>query len=139
MADIFGRLEADHREMRDMMTRISDKFDQRLFTKLAKELESHERAEEDVLYHAIVKNERTHEVTLEGYEEHHVADLILRELKANKSGTDRWMAKFSVLKENVEHHIEEEEGEMFSSARMVVPKDLAQKMVSKFEAEKKKH
>lgn len=137
--DIFARLEKDHREMEQMLTQLSEKFDKALFTKLATELVGHERAEEDVLYKAIVDDERTRTITLEGYEEHHVADLIMKELKANEPGTERWMAKLSVLKENVEHHIEEEEGEMFKAGRQVVPSDRAIEMVSEFETEKKKH
>lgn len=137
--DIFTRLEQDHREMQQMLDTISQQFDDKMFKQLAKELTAHSEAEEKVLYKAVVDDERTHEPTLEGYEEHHVAELILRELKSNQHGTDRWMAKFKVLQENVEHHIEEEESEMFSAARQVVEPATAQAMVSQFETEKKKH
>ncbi|HSK46436.1 MAG TPA: hemerythrin domain-containing protein [Coriobacteriia bacterium] len=137
--DIYQRLEQDHREMQQMMGRLSERFDDRTFKKLATELTAHTVAEEKVLYHAVVKEEPAHQPVLEGYEEHHVAELILRELKSNQHGTDRWKAKFKVLKENVEHHIEEEESTMFSAVREVLPQQEAQKMVSKFESEKRKH
>lgn len=135
--DIFTRLEQDHKEMQTMMTQLSETFDEQMFTKLAQELVSHERAEEQVLYDAIVEEEPTHELVLEGFEEHHVADLIMRELKENNQGTERWMAKFKVLRENIEHHIEEEEGEMFPAARQVVDDARAQEMTSQFESAKK--
>lgn len=54
---------------------------------------------------------------LEGFEEHHVADVIVKELHALETSDEKWPAKFSVLKENIEHHIQEEEGEMFRTAR----------------------
>lgn len=136
--DIFTRLEQDHQEMKDMLSQLSDKFDERTFKRFSKELVSHARAEEQVLYRAIKDKEQVHETVLEGYEEHHVADLIMRELKNNQHGTEKWMAKLSVLKENVEHHIEEEEGEMFTKARKLVDSNRSKEMASQFEAAKKK-
>jgi hypothetical protein len=136
---IFERLEQDHREMQQMMEQLSKKYDEKMFERFATELTAHAEAEEEVFYKAIVDEEKVHEPVLEGYEEHHVADMILRELKANQHGTERWMAKLKVLKENVEHHIEEEEGEMFSAAREVVETERAKEMVAQFENEKKKH
>ena len=56
---------------------------------------------------------------LEGYEEHHVVDEIMGELDASRVTDETWGAKFKVMKENIEHHIEEEEGEMFKTARCV--------------------
>lgn len=136
--DIFTRLEQDHEEMRVMLNSISESFDEKTFKKLSHELVSHERAEEGVLYEAVVKQQPTHELVLEGLEEHHVADLIMRELKNNEQGTDRWMAKFKVLQENVEHHLEEEENELFPAAKQVVDGGRAQEMTSQFETAKKK-
>jgi len=137
--DIYQRLEQDHREMEKILDRLSEGFDRQMFDQLAKELTAHSEAEEKVFYEAVVDDERAHEPILEGYEEHHVADLILRELKSNNPGTDRWMAKLKVLKENVEHHIQEEESEMFDAARGVVNGAQAQEMAARFESEKKKH
>lgn len=135
--DIFTRLEQDHREMSQMLEQLSEKFDERTFKKFSKELVSHARAEEQVFYKAVVGSQSIHESVLEGYEEHHVADLIMRELKTNKHGTERWMAKLSVLKENVEHHIEEEEQEIFPGARKAVDEQRAVEMAKQFEKAKK--
>ncbi len=137
--NIYERLEQDHREMAGMMDKLESGYDARVFEKLANELTAHMRAEEEVLYRPLRDAEPAHEPVLEGYEEHHVGDLILRELKANNPGTDRWMAKFNVLKENVEHHIEEEEGPLFDAARQVLPDERAVAMVREFQAEKKRH
>jgi hemerythrin superfamily protein len=54
---------------------------------------------------------------LESYEEHHVADVLVTELAAMTPGAERFDAKVTVLIENVEHHIEEEEGEWFPKVR----------------------
>ena len=54
---------------------------------------------------------------LESYEEHHVADLLVMELAAMKPSDERFDAKTTVLIENVEHHMHEEEDEWFPQVR----------------------
>jgi hemerythrin-like domain-containing protein len=54
---------------------------------------------------------------LESYEEHHVADVLVMELSTMKPDDERFSAKTTVLIENVEHHIEEEEDEWFPKVR----------------------
>ncbi len=56
---------------------------------------------------------------LEGYQEHHVVDLVMRELEDCPVDDESWGAKAMVMIENVRHHMEEEEGEMFKQARSV--------------------
>ena len=63
------------------------------------------------------------DIVLEGFQEHHVADLIVKELHTTALDNERWGAKFKVLKENIEHHIQEEEGPMFRTARGVMSRD----------------
>jgi len=60
---------------------------------------------------------------LEGFEEHHVVDEIMGELGETDVTDETWAAKFKVMKESIEHHIEEEEGDMFPKARQVFDKD----------------
>ena len=60
---------------------------------------------------------------LEGFEEHHVVDELMGELEPTPVTSEQWGAKLTVMKENIEHHIEEEEGEMFTQARQVFDTD----------------
>ena len=60
---------------------------------------------------------------LEGFEEHHVVDEIMSELGETDVTDETWAAKFKVMKESIEHHIEEEEGEMFPKARQAFEKN----------------
>ena len=53
----------------------------------------------------------------EGYEEHHVAKMLIGELESIEPGSDTWLAKMTVLIESVEHHVDEEEEELFPSVR----------------------
>ena len=95
-------------------------------------LTAHERIEEDIFYPALKEHPKAKDLVLEGYQEHHVVDLIMGELKDTVENDEIWGAKFKVLKENIEHHIEEEEGEMFKAARSVFSQeeldDLGQRM-----------
>ena len=67
--------------------------------------------------------DETREVVLEGFEEHHIADVIVKELQEVAPNDEVWGAKFKVLKENIEHHIQEEEGNMFRFARGIFSRE----------------
>lgn len=96
-----------------------------LLERVTAELKVHELIEEQVLYPALQAHPEANDIVLEGFQEHHVVDLIVQELQAVAEDNEQWGAKFKVLKENIEHHIQEEEGEMFRTARAVFSqKDL---------------
>jgi hemerythrin-like domain-containing protein len=84
--------------------------------------------EEKVLYPALKAHPEAKDIVLEGYQEHHVADLIVKELHALPRDDEKWGAKFKVLKESIEHHIKEEEDEMFRTARGLFSRDELQQM-----------
>ena len=94
-----------------------------LLKMLTRELTAHEQIEEEVFYPALRKYPEARDIVLEGFQEHHVADLIVTELHGMARDNEQWGAKFKVLKENIEHHIEEEEGPMFRTARGVMSRD----------------
>ena len=71
---------------------------------------------------------------LESYEEHHVADVLVLELSTMKPDNERFTAKTTVLIENVEHHMEEEEGEMFKQARAVFDRSELEDLGERMEA-----
>ena len=126
--DALTLLEQDHAVVKkilaegDETTERAEKTRAELFARLKSELEIHERIEEEVLYPALRANPKSKEIALEGYEEHHVVDEILAELEMTPTTDEHWGAKFTVAKENLEHHIEEEETEMFPKARKIFSK-----------------
>jgi hemerythrin-like domain-containing protein len=75
---------------------------------------------------------------LESYEEHHVADVLVMELAAMKPGNERFDAKTTVLIENVEHHMEEEEQEWFPQVRAGLGRKALQEIGAEM-LEKRKH
>jgi hemerythrin-like domain-containing protein len=102
-----------------------------LYERLKDLLTNHERMEEEVLYPALKSHPKARDLTLESYQEHHVVDLILEELEATPVTDEKWGAKFKVAKENIEHHIEEEEGELFRDARQIFEPDELEAMGEK--------
>ena len=105
-----------------------------LLATLTSSLNEHELMEEKVLYPALQPHAEAREIVLEGFEEHHVADLIVKELQDVATNDEQWAAKFKVLKENIEHHIGEEEGEMFRIARGIFSREELRDMATRMEA-----
>lgn len=82
------------------------------------ELEVHASAEEKIFYPAVREDSPDAASTLdESFEEHHVMRLLIGELKDMSPTEARYDAKFTVLAENVKHHVKEEEAELFARAR----------------------
>ena len=122
-------LETDHRRFENLLKQGEDTTERaakrrtQLLNTLTAELNVHEAIEEKILYPALKPHAEARAIVLEGYQEHHVADLIVKELHQLARDDEKWGAKFKVLKENIEHHIEEEEGEMFRTARAVLGRE----------------
>jgi hemerythrin superfamily protein len=75
---------------------------------------------EETLFYPQLKAEKpTEDLILEAYQEHHVMDLLIEEISALKPSDEEWQPKIKVLQENTEHHIEEEEGELFPKVRKI--------------------
>ena len=127
--DAITILKDDHDRLKKLLDELEGttergvKTRERLFTRVKDELTVHEAIEEEILYPALKTHPKTKELTLEAYEEHHVVDLVMAEIDALPYDDEQWGAKFTVMKENIEHHIEEEEGEMFTQARRVFDQD----------------
>jgi hypothetical protein len=140
--DAIALLEADHRRMEGLLARGEETTERavkgrtQLLDTLMAELNLHELLEEELLYPALKDHPAAKEIVLEGYQEHHVADLIVKELQTLAKDDEKWGAKFTVLKENIEHHIQEEEGEMFRIARAVLGQEELQELGARMAAMK---
>ena len=127
--DAVTLLETDHRRLEALLEKgaqttsraVKGRAD--LLESLTSALTAHELMEEKLLYPALEAHREATDIVLEGYQEHHVADIIVKELHGLATSDAQWGAKFKVLKENIEHHIKEEEGEMFRTARAVLGRD----------------
>jgi len=135
-------LKQDHDEVKSMLSDLESTTERAEKTRaeglatLKAELEVHEAIEEEIFYSALKEHPKTKELALEGYEEHHVVDMVMAKIEGVAPSDETWMAKFTVMKENLEHHIEEEEGEMFEQAEQVFDDDELADLGERMQARK---
>ncbi len=128
--DAIELMKADHKKVKGLFRDYEKTDDKREKKKISgeafHELEVHAAIEEEIFYPAYKKKAETEgkELTAEAFEEHHVVKVLIGEMQAMSSVNEQYDAKFKVLSENVEHHIEEEEGEMFPDAKKILGKEV---------------
>ena len=123
--DAIALLKEDHRKVKALLDELEPtteravKTRQELFDRIKDELTVHEIIEEEIFYPTLKQHPKAKEIVLEGYEEHEVVNHVMGELEGLPVDDETWGAKASVMIENIRHHIEEEEGDMFVKARQV--------------------
>ena len=142
MKEFFQMLKKDHVEVKGILDQLVEteksKKREELFHTLTIELVPHMKAEESAFYAPLAAKKEAREEALEGIEEHHVSELVLKELEKMPKGKDEWGAKINVFKELVEHHIKDEESKVFKSAKKAFKKSELEDIMKKFEKEKEK-
>jgi len=139
--DIYEELKQDHREVADLLasiderTRLDDRLES-LFLELKQNVELHMWVEEKFFYPLLKDEAESADEALEAYEEHRVVKKLLEELDNFSLKDEEWHAKFTVLKENIEHHVEEEENELFTQAKKVLTSDQAVELGGQIATEK---
>jgi len=142
--DAISLLVADHNRVRGLFARFqaaeeADDTTQmmELAAKIIIELEVHTTIEEEIFYPAIHDaDEELKDIVDEGIEEHHVAKVLIEEIKMLTPEDDAWAAKMKVLIESVEHHAGEEEEEMFPETRKNFDKPTLEDLGVRLEARK---
>ena len=140
-------LKKQHREVKALFKKVEDtdnpRMRRQLMQEIARSLEGHTLIEEEFFYPAVrgLETQKAEEMILEAYEEHHVVKLVLGELPRVNPEDERFEAKMTVLAELVQHHVEEEEKEMFKLAQKLGKDELTslgEQMEERFEAFKEK-
>jgi hemerythrin superfamily protein len=90
-----------------------------LFNQIRAALEVHATIEEEIFYPAVkeARSENVRDEVREGYEEHKQIKSLLAQVLSITPADETYDMKIKVLKEDVEHHVKEEEGEMFPDAK----------------------
>lgn len=122
--DAIELLTQDHKTVKELFEKYENLSDRstaskkKLATQICLELTKHATAEEEIFYPAVREaSGDTEDLVDEATVEHASAkDLIAQILEMNP-GDDLYDAKVKVLSEQIEHHVEEEEKEMFPKAR----------------------
>ncbi len=119
-------LESQHREVESLFSKIekarTSASKTKLFEQIADKLAVHAAIEEHHFYPA-VKEKRTEDILLESLEEHLAIKRVLADLLDLDAGDETFDAKLKVLKEEVEHHVGEEESDLFPKVRAVIDED----------------
>lgn len=143
--DALTLLIADHNRVKGLSTRFQaahEAEDQEAATTLAttifQELEVHTTIEESVFYPAVTDlSPEIHEVVVEGLEEHSVAKDLIAEARQLAPDDEHWAAKVTVLIESVEHHVQEEETQLFPQVRSACDTARLEQLGGQLEARKK--
>lgn len=106
---------------------------------IMRELHQHTTIEEEIFYPAVREaDDELNDEVAEGLQEHHVVDVLMNEMRDLDAGSEEWVAKMQVLMENVEHHVEEEEEDLFPDVREAMDQskldELGQQMAERKES-----
>src|SRR2546427_2316758 len=136
--DAIELLKQDHKKVEKLFTEMEKKeARQKLFPELDRELSVHAEIEEKIFYPATKEAEPTRDLVLESIEEHKQIKMVLSDLEKADMNTDTWLAGLKVLMEDVQHHVGEEEKELFPKVKSkVLSKDQLDDLGARMEAMK---
>lgn len=143
--DAIQLLKADHKKVRELLTELSAttaravKKRAELLDEIRVNLKAHSQIEEEIFYPAFKQAGEKDEAKMyfEAMEEHRAAgDLVLPDLLNIDTGSEKFSGRAKVLKELVEHHVKEEEEEMFKEAKKLFSKDELNDLGARMEQRK---
>jgi hemerythrin superfamily protein len=142
--DAITLLKQDHKTVEGLFKKFektgpnAHKTQRDLADRIIKELSVHAAIEEQVFYPAIREAvPDTEDHVLESLEEHHIVKWVASELDSMNPDHERFRAKMTVLIENVRHHVEEEEGELFPEVRQAMGRKALGQIGEQLEEAKK--
>lgn len=139
---IYEELKKDHDKVLMLMDELiglrEDEEERRgsLVEQIRDELVPHARAEESVYYNSLRMLDATKDMAMHGYTEHMAAEGLLRMLQVKDATNMDWKATARKLRDALEHHIREEEGEMFDAGKQLFTNEEAIMMGEAFNAMK---
>lgn len=141
--DIFTALTGEHDEQRALIRQILDTSGdtqerRELFSRLDEHVRSHSAAEEQSLLATLLRRPDFTSLTRHGVAEHHEVHCILKDLAEMDTASNDWLARFRTFQDKYEHHLEEEEDDMFPKARQALSDEERQVLGAYFEKRKKK-
>jgi hemerythrin superfamily protein len=128
--DAIQLLKNDHKKVEKIFSDLENKTDDRraLFPELDRELTVHAEIEEKIFYPAAKQAEPTRDLVLESLEEHKQIKMVLADLEQTDMRTSEWGADLKVLKEDVMHHVGEEEDDLFPKIQKILSKQQLEEL-----------
>jgi len=123
--DLFQLIRQDHQKAKRLFERLAETSSgtqsrPRLFAELKHELELHAEVEEKYFYPALQRHDEAKDLVAEALEEHSDVKEALAALDQGDDESDGWTDRLDELQEDVEHHVEEEETEIFPLAQKLL-------------------
>jgi hemerythrin-like domain-containing protein len=112
---------------------------EQLFAQLREELELHAHAEERVLYAALQEAEGTQEMVAAALDDHKMVQELLDELAVLPMDDAGWNERLEVLEEQVEDHVEDEEGDIFNTARQLFSAAQSAELAQRWQTAKQEY
>jgi len=137
MSKIFEELRKDHEYQRTLLSKLVDTTGEtedrkRHFYNLKHELDRHAKAEERYFYKPLISKDMTQDKARHGIHEHEQIDEILEKMTETDWSSPEWIKLAIDLKHKVEHHLDEEEKEMFQMAGKVLDEDQKENLAESF-------
>lgn len=128
MPDIYTAIKHDHDEHRVLLERIADTTgasDDRksAWNAFYRDVKSHAAAEEETFYSKLISKTWGQDAARHSVHEHQQLDDLMEDLNQMDMSEGAWLEKFKKLHHDYEHHMEEEEGEVFTRAKKVISAD----------------
>jgi hemerythrin superfamily protein len=142
MPSIYDAIKADHDEHRTLLNTLAETTgasDERraAWDRFYHDVKSHAAAEEETFYSKLISKTWGQDAARHSVHEHQQLDDILEELNEMDMASPGWLTRFKTLKHEYEHHIDEEEDEIFTRAKEVIGAEKNEEFGAKFEARKK--
>ncbi|PTX57054.1 hemerythrin HHE cation binding domain-containing protein [Litoreibacter ponti] len=141
MPDIYTAIKADHDDHRALLETIANtsgasETRQKAWDDFYNDVKSHAAAEEETFYSKLISKTWGQDAARHSVHEHQQLDDLMEELRELDMSSGGWLEKFKVLKHDYEHHMEEEEEEVFTRAREVISEDEIEGYGDRFLARK---
>lgn len=143
MTDIYERISKDHDNHRQLLNNLAategDSPERRkLWDSFYYDVKSHSAAEEETFYSPLMEDPKGQDDARHSVSEHKHIDDIMEELNKMELSSPGWLNRFKTLKKEYEHHMDEEENEIFAKGREVFSAAEAEAFADKFERRKAK-
>ena len=135
--DIYKSIIADHEIQRSLSEQLSNKKNSddfpALWKELKQELEVHASMEERYFYKPLISSDATQEDARHGMHEHHEIEEAIEKVEDKEMGSEAWFKAIDKLKHEVEHHLDEEEEDIFPKAKKVIEAAKAEELCEAYE------
>ncbi len=131
---IYVLLKKDHKEVKKLFKQILDecKSDEATYNQIRNALQVHMRGEEEYFYPAIKDGKDARILSNEAIVEHNSAKMLMDEIDNTDEDNEMWLPRVKVLSEMIDHHVEDEEGDLFDEAKKLLNENQEREIGQKF-------